>query len=300
VGEFILAECIGADGVDPIYRAVHPVIRKEVAIQILRHRLADSPEELQRRLAEARTVNALHHRGILDLFSFGTLPDGQQYLMMELLRGHTLKQELERRGCLPAGEVLGLLDEVLAALEAAHGVGVAHHELTPANIFLAEQSDGTRYVKLLRFGMRGAHVRPVSPMANLYALGGMAFQLLTGELPAPGAAPSREVLRRHQVPAAFEELLLQLVCPRPEALPESARDVRQQLAQLREKRSPEAAASSSETPAVPLAPPAPSRHSMKRTLAFGVLIGALVALGAGPLSCEERAQVSSLLDIQLP
>ena len=287
VGEYVLEECMEADGEAPLYRAVHPLIHKEVAVQVLRQRLADSPEELQRRLTEARTVNALHHRGILDLLGFGTLPDGQQYLMTELLHGRTLAQELELRGRLPAEEVLGLLEQVLAALEAAHGVGVAHRDLTLANIFLAEQAGGARYVKLLGFGLKGMHSRPVPASANLQAVGRIAFHLLTGHPLAPGTELSPEVLRRSAVPAGLEALILQLVA-RPF---ESARTLRQRLASVR---------APCPTPPAPL-PPAPSRRSARRSAVVGgMLVFSLLALGAGLPSCAQHAGVSRLLDIQLP
>jgi serine/threonine-protein kinase len=296
VGEYVLEECIDPDGVEPVYRAVHPLIRKEVAIKVLRQRLADGPEVLQQRLAEARAVNALHHRGILDLLGFGTLPDGQQYLMVELLQGHTLAQELERRGCLPLQEVLVLLEEVLAALDAAHGVGVAHRELTLANIFLAEQPDGTRYVKLLGFGLSGVHARHVSPEANLQTLGALAFQLLTGHRPAPGPAPLLEVPRRSEVPPALEALLLQLLSRQHE----SARAVRHQLALLRGGLPQDGAPAASPTRAVPH-PSAPSHGAArKRMLARGLLLFCLLGLGVGFRACEEHVRTSSLLDIQLP
>ncbi len=287
------------DGVDPLYRAVHPLIHKEVAVQVLRHRLADSPEELQRRLTEARTVNALHHRGILDLFSFGTLPDGQQYLMMELLHGHTLEQELERRRRLPVEEVLGLLEEVLAALEAAHGVGVAHRDLTAANIFLAEQRGGARYVKLLGFGLKGMHSRPASPSANLQALGRIAFQLLTGQRLAPGAEPSREALQQSAVPPDVEALVLQLLDRQPWERSDCTRAMRQQLARVR------GGVRRDSTPPAPQPQresPPPARPPRRKTLAFGVLCLSLLALTAGRMSCEAQASTwaSRLLDIQLP
>jgi serine/threonine-protein kinase len=282
VGEYVLEECMEADGEASLYRAVHPLIHKEVAVQVLRQRLADSPEELQRRLTEARAVNALHHRGILDLLGFGTLPDGQQYLMTELLHGRTLAQELELRGRLPAEEVLGLLEQVLAALEAAHGVGVAHRDLKLANIFLAEQAGGTRYVKLLGFGLKGMHSRPVPASANLQAVGRIAFHLLTGHPLAPGTELSPEVLRQCAVPPALEALILQLV-DRPF---ESARTLRQRLATVR-------------VPSPP--PPAPSRPSARRSAVVGgLLVFSLLALGVGLPSCEQHARVSRVLDIQLP
>jgi serine/threonine-protein kinase len=90
IGDYVIKERIGAGGMGIIYRAVQPLIGKEVAIKILRPQLADSPEELQRLLTEARAVSSIQHRGIINIFSFGMLPDGRHYAVMEYLRGRSL------------------------------------------------------------------------------------------------------------------------------------------------------------------------------------------------------------------
>src|SRR6185436_10182304 len=150
---YVVQEQIGEGGMGLVYRAVEPAIGKDVAIKLLRKEYADDPEQMRRLLEEARVVNQARHRNIIDIFHFGALPDGRQYLVMEYLRGQPLTQLIEERAPLPPDEVIPIVDEICAALAAAHGVGVIHRDLKPSNVFIVMQPDGSRFVKLLDFGI---------------------------------------------------------------------------------------------------------------------------------------------------
>ncbi|NNC18574.1 serine/threonine protein kinase [Corallococcus exiguus] len=224
LGEYELRSRIGVGGMGLVYDGIQPLIGKRVAVKVLRPELAHSSEQVARLLAEARAVNAIRHRGIIDIFGFGQLPDGRQYIVMEYLDGQPLDAILAEKGRLPVPEALSLLDEVLAALGAAHGAGVVHRDLKPSNIFLVRQPDGTRYVKLLDFGLakRGegptvrtaqtrtdmvvgtpeymapeqARGQSVGPMTDLYAMGVVTFEIITGRLPFIGSSPV-DLLMKH-------------------------------------------------------------------------------------------------------
>jgi serine/threonine-protein kinase len=280
LGGYVIEARIGEGGMGLVYRAVQPLIRKQVAIKVLSPQLASRPEEVDRLLAEARIVNAIRHRGIIDIFSFGQLPDGRQYMIMEYLHGTPLDAYLRQRGRLELAEALPLLDEVLAALGAAHSAGVIHRDIKPSNVFLVEQVDGTRYVKLLDFGIAKAEAlseeapqtmpgrmvgtpyymapeqvrsEAVSPQTDLYALGVLGFKLLTGQLPFTGR-PHQVVMAQveqappapshlvPELPPAVDALILSLLAKLPEQRPASAEQVRRSLAALRESlgKTPEA------------------------------------------------------------
>src|SRR5207245_2231964 len=101
--------------------------------------LAKDPVVVARLLEEARAVNAVGHRGIIDVFGFGKLPlEGRQYMVMEYLNGQPLDAVLHDRGALPPAEAVQLLDEILAAIGAAHRAGVIHRDLKPSNVFLVK------------------------------------------------------------------------------------------------------------------------------------------------------------------
>ncbi|CAM4227586.1 serine/threonine-protein kinase [Corallococcus exiguus] len=273
LGEYELRSRIGVGGMGLVYDGIQPLIGKRVAVKVLRPELAHSSEQVARLLAEARAVNAIRHRGIIDIFGFGQLPDGRQYIVMEYLDGQPLDAILAEKGRLPVPEALSLLDEVLAALGAAHGAGVVHRDLKPSNIFLVRQPDGTRYVKLLDFGLakRGegptvrtaqtrtdmvvgtpeymapeqARGQSVGPMTDLYAMGVVTFEIITGRLPFIGSSPV-DLLMKHvearpprpsefvpDLPPAVDAFILQMLTKDPETRPNSADALRQHLSKLR-------------------------------------------------------------------
>ncbi|WP_276519149.1 serine/threonine-protein kinase [Corallococcus exiguus] len=268
LGEYILQERIGAGGMGVVYRAAHPLIGKQVAIKVLRAELV-SPEQEQRLLVEARAVNAIQHTGIIDIFGFGSLPDGRPYVIMELLKGQPLSTVLRQQGRLDVERVIWVLDQMLAALGAAHKAGVVHRDLKPANVFLVETPDSAPSLKLVDFGiakllesqdgpktvdgsilgtpeyMAPEQVRgqAVGPATDLYAVGLMAFQMLTGTRVFQGEhfqvmfahveqQPPLPSSRAAGIPPEFDTLVLHLLAKEPALRPSSAEAVRQQLRRI--------------------------------------------------------------------
>jgi serine/threonine-protein kinase len=273
VGDYLVEAVIGEGGVGLVYRATQPDIGKTVALKVLRHEVAENPDEIKRLLAEAKAVNAIRHRGIIDVFGFGKLKNGQQYIVMEFLEGAPLDEVIDKSAPLPLGEVIDMLDEVLAALAAAHRAGVVHRDLKPNNIFRARHPDGTQYMKLLDFGLakegsvQGSAVAqtrihmavgtpeyiapeqacgmPVSPKTDLYALGVVTFEMLTGSRPFISANPL-ELLAMHveepaptmasrgaDLPEELEALIQSLLAKEPKDRPASADAVREALSAIK-------------------------------------------------------------------
>ena len=214
VGEFIVEGKLGEGGFGVVFKAAHPVIGKLVAIKVLNRQYSSNPQMVSRFVAEARAVNQIRHRHIIDIFSFGQLADGRQYYVMELLSGKTLDLYLQERRRLPLAEAMPILRAVARALDAAHAKGIAHRDLKPENIFIAIDDDGTPFPKLLDFGIAklfaegqprrhktrtGAPMgtpyymspeqcrgRDISERTDIYSFGILAYQLLTGKLPFEG------------------------------------------------------------------------------------------------------------------
>jgi serine/threonine-protein kinase len=217
VGEYRVVKQLGRGAFGAVYHATHPVIGKQVAIKVLNAQFSEDAAMAARFVDEARAVNRIAHPNIVDIFGFGVLPDGRKYCVMELLAGETLGACLERRGHLPVAEALEILTQVASALDAAHRSSVVHRDLKPDNIFLCQPApggpEGTQQlkVKLLDFGIAqmadGMHLRTGSNMvlgtpgymspeqcqgaridfrSDIYALGVVAFEILTGSLPFQG------------------------------------------------------------------------------------------------------------------
>lgn len=276
LGDYVITSRLGGGGMGIVYEALQPVINKRVAIKVIRPEVGRDEKGVQRFLEEARTSTSIRHRGIVDVFNFGQLPDGRPYMVMEFLNGASLDELIAERGSMSVSECLWILDEVLSALIAAHRAGVIHRDLKPSNIFVViEPSSGQRYVKLLDFGIAKLSKRAtedtwhtesaaegvvgtvhymapeqlraeaISPRTDLYALGCVAYELLTGNPPfkSGGAAqvaaahlektPERLTLARADTPPAVDGFVFSLLAKKPEERPRSARAAREILKSLR-------------------------------------------------------------------
>jgi serine/threonine-protein kinase len=214
VGEYVVEEKIGAGGFGTVFRGAHPLIGKVVAIKVLKRQYSADPEMVSRFVAEARAVNQIRHRNIIDIFAFGQLDDGRHYYVMEFLEGEPLNEHLDAVGAMTLADALPILRAIARALDAAHAKGIAHRDLKPENVFLARESDGTVFPKLLDFGIAkllGAAAQPmhktrtgapigtpfymspeqcrgrdVDHRTDIYAFGVVAFAMLTGQVPFDG------------------------------------------------------------------------------------------------------------------
>ncbi|MCC6338194.1 MAG: serine/threonine protein kinase [Myxococcales bacterium] len=272
VGEYRILEPVGEGGMGVVYRGVQPVIKKKVAIKIIKPAFAADESQVNRLVAEAEAVNAIGHRSIIDIFSLGRLPDGRPYIIMEFLDGEPLDVWLNRHGRPPLSVSLELLVEMCGPLAAAHRAGVIHRDLKPSNVFLCSQPDGSRYLKLLDFGLakralgldgtaaqtseamvsgtpdymapEQARGLAISPRSDIYALGIVAFELLTGRVPFIGATPM-DVMVGHvskpaprlrtfepALPAALDELLARMLAKEPEQRPQTIEEVRAVLEEV--------------------------------------------------------------------
>jgi serine/threonine-protein kinase len=257
VADYIIERIISPGGCGYVYAATHRIIGRKAAIKMLRPEYNDCPEMAQRFLREAVAVNRIRHPNIVDIYDFGQLPDGSYYLVMELLEGTNLQQYLDSRGPLPAGHVLVLIEQVGAALSAAHQNGIVHRDVKAANVMVQE---GDR-VKLLDFGIakdgsmpglttlgrplgtpyamapEQIHGGAVDCRTDVYALGILIFHMLTGNPPFFSDDP-REVERMHlaappprpsqmvpTLPAAVDELVRRCLEKEPRARPSSVADV---------------------------------------------------------------------------
>src|SRR5262245_42627048 len=152
VGEYRIEGPLGAGGMGRVYSAIHPVIAKRAAIKVLHPELSVNKEAVDRFVQEARSVNQIGHPNIVDIFSFGKLPDGRNYFVMEWLRGESMRDRI-KRGQIPLHDAIAILETITLPLEAAHANGIVHRDLKPDNVFLVDIRDDRPQVKLLDFGI---------------------------------------------------------------------------------------------------------------------------------------------------
>jgi serine/threonine-protein kinase len=214
VGEYVVESKIGQGGFGSVFSATHPLIGKRAAIKVLSRKYSADPEVVSRFVAEARAVNQIRDRHIIDIFGFGELEDGRSYYVMEYLEGEPLDEHLSQGSGMPLDDAVPVLRSVARALDAAHAAGIAHRDLKPANIFLVHEPDGSVFPKLLDFGIAkllgenagsmhrtGTGVpigtpyymspeqcrgQAVDHRTDIYSFGCVAYELLTGQLPFPG------------------------------------------------------------------------------------------------------------------
>lgn len=265
LGDYLVQDLIAKGGMGAVYRGVQPLIGKQVAIKVL---LTPGPVELnyaQRMLEEARTVNSIGHPNIIDIFNFGELPDGRPWLVMEYIDGVSLSQWVRSRGPEShTAKVLSILEQIAAALEAVHVVGVVHRDLKPANVMITQLTTPQPRVKVLDFGFAknpetSLHTSPdlvlgtpgymspeqiqslpASPQSDLYSMGLLGYFMLTGTDAYQAANPVKVMhqqlkrepasLMNHPVtPPELARLIADLTRIDPALRPKSAKEVRDRL-----------------------------------------------------------------------
>ncbi len=224
-----IIELIGVGGMGRVYQAEQSVLGRTVAVKIIHPHLLADDNSAVRFLTEARAASQLNHPNSISVFDFGRTDDGQPYLVMELLRGKDLGIVAHEEGELPLTRIVEVLRQVLAALGQAHDLGIIHRDLKPENIILQPQRRGGDLVKVLDFGLAKLRADKIpgpsvtSPgivcgtpdymapeqgrgdqidgRSDLYAVGVILFQLLTGRLPFEGESPTQVVMMHLTVPA---------------------------------------------------------------------------------------------------
>lgn len=260
-GRFRIESHLATGGMGEVYRAEHVHLKRAIALKLLRRSLSGDIEMWGRFEREAQLVSRLENAHIVRVFDFGRTADGQLFLAMEFVEGETLEARI-KRGLLAPAEAVEILAQVLDGLNEAHGLGVVHRDLKPPNIMLGHRRDGGVRAKILDFGIARlsdalaekdsskltqigmvmgtpAYLAPEQALADdldhrtdIYAMGCVAYELLTGRPPFVGAE-LRKVIAQHLTAAPLDPAQL-----RPElcALPALCAAVLKALEKEREHR----------------------------------------------------------------
>ncbi|HET6610612.1 MAG TPA: protein kinase [Kofleriaceae bacterium] len=231
LGSYRLVEVIGKGGMGSVYRAEHIKLGREVALKLLRADYAERRDSVARFFQEARAVNRIRHRNIVDVTDFVELEDGTTFIIMELLEGEPMSR-LMAAGALDTPRILAILIQICDGLAAAHQVGIVHRDMKPDNVLIVPTDDGADQVKLLDFGVAKlltrededvgletvagsvigtpAYLSPeqaggleVDGRADLYSVGAIMYEMYVGQPPFRGKSFG-EFVRKHlsEVPTA--------------------------------------------------------------------------------------------------
>jgi tRNA A-37 threonylcarbamoyl transferase component Bud32 len=281
LGSYSLEERLGFGGMGEVWRARHRFLARPAAVKLIRPEVfqgatGDRQTELRARFErEAQTTAALHSPHTVTLFDYGMTEEGAFYYVMELLDGFDMKTLVDRFGPLPAGRVVHLVQQACHSLAEAHQVGLVHRDITPANIFVCRYGRDVDFVKVLDFGLvkpkarvqgdesgfsRADRIggtpafmspeqalgdRPLDGRSDLYALGCVAYFLLTGSLVFQKATPTALAVAHAQavpeppsqrtelpIPPALDAVVLACLAKAPEDRPPTADHLAQRLEDL--------------------------------------------------------------------
>jgi serine/threonine protein kinase len=230
-GRYELVSFLGVGGMGVVYKAKHKLIGREVAVKMLRADLVDDDIKRKRFDQEAQTASTLKHPNLITVHDFGYTEKNTPYLVMDYLDGESLSTFL-KQGPLPAIRVLELTKQICAGLSHAHANGLVHRDLKPSNIIIEKDESGAARAKILDFGIakkvRGGQEsgltqtgeifgtplymspeqslgRNVDARTDIYALGCMMYEMLTGKPPFQGdTAISTVMMHMNDEPATID------------------------------------------------------------------------------------------------
>lgn len=275
--KYLLEETLGIGGMGTVYRAKHLLIDKAVAVKVLNQRFFEDEAAQLRFRREAKAAGRLQHQNAVTVTDFGQTHDGYVYIVMELLVGRTLRDVLAKEAPLDAARAVSIMLQATEAVAAAHEAGIIHRDLKPANIFIVQRAEFPSLVKVLDFGIAkiaadsldeedptltiiGAMIgtprymspeqcdgAELTPAADVYSLGVILYEMLTGMVPFSGSTPLAIALKHASeeptppraivasVPPDLERVVLHALQKRPEDRPANAAEFRRELYETAER-----------------------------------------------------------------
>jgi eukaryotic-like serine/threonine-protein kinase len=260
--KYCVEERLGAGGMGAVYRARHLSMDRPVAIKVLHQRLVEDEAARTRFQIEARTAVLLRHSNAVAVTDFGQTSEGCVYIVMELLEGRTLREILSREAPLETARAISVMLQTCDAVAAAHEAGIIHRDLKPSNILVTQSADQPAVVKVLDFGIAKLaagkfdddddddastivqrssaigtprYMSPeqhngseLTPAADVYSLGVILYEMLTGMAPFTGSTPAEIALKHandsphspREIVASIPEDVERIVLHALEKLPE--------------------------------------------------------------------------------
>lgn len=254
-----LLEIIGQGGMAVVYKAQDTVLGRFVAVKMLRPQYAADPIIVDRFHKEAQAAAGLSHPNIVNVYDVGQ-EDGRPYIVMEYVAGQSLKEIITAQGPLPIGDALDIAAQICAAVDFAHRHGLVHRDIKPQNVLISPEG----LAKVADFGLAApsprareaaegeeaevwgtvhylspeqAQGKPATQASDIYAIGVVLYEMVTGQVPFEGTTPEEVILKHLQqspspphllnprVPAAVEAFILKAMAKDPERRYTSAREM---------------------------------------------------------------------------
>ena len=258
-----IVKIIGVGGMAVVFEAVDMVMKRTVAVKMLREEISNDAQSVKRFINESKAVSMLSHDNIVSIYDV-SVKENLKYIVMELVDGITLKNYMNQRGALPTEELLRYTEQILRALEHAHSKGIIHRDIKPQNIMLLKNGR----IKVADFGIaklpnaetvtmtdkaigtvfyispEQASGKKIDPRSDLYSLGVVMYEMATGQLPFNAESPVSVALMQvskqprppreinPNIPVGLEQLILGAMEKNPDRRLQSARQMLRPVTQL--------------------------------------------------------------------